>query len=295
MHLSKNLISAYFWVSLAYLLCLAFAYFTLIYLPDYHLITRLFIADFVATAAIFIFSYIFKNSSFYDPYWSVIPVFLLIAFWWWSSGIGDNIRQVLFLIIVLVWAIRLTFNWLRAWQGLHHEDWRYIELHQKTGVWYWLVSFLGIHLFPTVVVFLGCLPMFVVYSVGEANTLNWLDIVAFLLGILAVWLEATADNQLRKFIQSNPAKGQVIESGLWAYSRHPNYLGEILFWWSLFLFALAVGLNYWWAGVGALSITAMFVFITIDMMEKRQLNSKMAYADYQKRVPRLIPKLFKFK
>jgi steroid 5-alpha reductase family enzyme len=289
---SPNLTLAYFWVTLAYLLCFLGAYFSFVYFADYQLITRLFLADFIATVIIFIFSYLFKNSSFYDPYWSVIPVFLLIGFWLGQNSNGDFTRQILFLIITLAWAIRLTFNWLRGWQGLGHEDWRYIELNRQTGKWYWLVSFLGIHLFPTVVVFLGCLPMFATYSVANTQIINWLDIFAFLLGLLAVWLEATADNQLRKFIQSKPGQGQVIQSGLWAYSRHPNYLGEILFWWSLFFFALAAGLTYWWTGVGAVSITAMFVFITIDMMEKRQLKSKPTYADYQKRVPKLIPRFF---
>jgi steroid 5-alpha reductase family enzyme len=170
---------------------------------------------------------------------------------------------------------------------LHHEDWRYGHLQQQTGKFYWLVSFLGIHLFPTVVVYLGCLPMYAALSVSS-QSINLLDYIALIISLLAVLIEAIADEQLRSFVKSKPPKGSIMQQGLWAYSRHPNYFGEILFWFGLYLFGLAAGFEFWWTGVGALSIWAMFVFITIDMMEKRQLQNKPHYAQYAQRVSRWL-------
>ena len=72
----------------------------------------------------------------------------------------------------------------------------------------------------------------------------------------AIWLEARADKELRRFRLSNPPAGEFLHSGLWAWSRHPNYLGEMGFWWGLWLFALAANPGWWWSVVGPLTITA---------------------------------------
>ncbi len=123
---------------------------------------NLFIADVIATVVIFIFSMIFNNSSVYDPYWSVVPpviaVYLMIIF-----PDANQPRQLVIVALVLFWSIRLTMNWLRGWQGLRHQDWRYTSIAEKTGKWYWPVSFLGIHFMPTLFVFLGCLPLWYVH------------------------------------------------------------------------------------------------------------------------------------
>src|SRR5690349_15519700 len=108
-------------------------------------------ADTAATIVIFLFSVFTKNSSMYDPYWSVAPV--PIALFWLlqpgSAGFGSLRHDVLFVLLCL-WAVRLTFNWASQWKGLDHEDWRYREMHEQTGAFYWPVSFLGIHLMPTI-------------------------------------------------------------------------------------------------------------------------------------------------
>jgi steroid 5-alpha reductase family enzyme len=281
-----SLTRAYFWVIAAYFLGIGAGYFTLHYSPTQNLIVDVFLADLVATLIVFFFSYIFRNSSFYDPYWSLIPIFLIPAFWVGGEGNANFTRLVLMSIAVGAWGFRLTFNWARQWTGLQHEDWRYGHLKSQTGKYYWAVSFLGIHLFPTIVVYLGCLPMYAGLSVSP-RPINFLDFIALIISLLAVLIEALADEQLRNFNQSKPPKGSVMQAGLWAYSRHPNYLGEILFWLGLFVFALAADFKFWWTGIGALSIWAMFVFITIDMMEKRQLAHKPQYKQYAQRVSRL--------
>ena len=77
--------------------------------------------------------------------------------------------------------------------------------------------------------------------------------------------------------------------GLWAFSRHPNYLGEIMFWWGIFIFGLASGLHYWWTIIGALSVTLLFTCISIPLMEKRNLLRRPEYASVTKKIPVLFP------
>jgi len=258
--------------------------------PYEHPIAVAFAADVAATLAIFTFSFLFKNSSFYDAYWSVAP--LPIGVYWMAraESIGiDPTRQQLVLVLVAAWGARLTWNWARGWTGLEHEDWRYRMLAERTGPFYWAVSLGGIHMLPTLWVFLGCLPLYPALSVGVAP-LGWLDAVAFLVTAGAIAIEASADKQLLRFRREEHPADALLDTGWWSWSRHPNYFGEMLFWWGLFLFGLAAAPGWWWTGIGALSITLMFRFVSLPMIETRMLERRPAFAAYQSRVPIVIPR-----
>ena len=252
-------------------------------------LAQLALGTLTATAVIFVVSVAFDNSSMYDPYWSLQP--LAIAGYYVWAGWGDlSGRQILVTVLVLLYALRLTSNFYRDWPGLAKEDFRYANFRRRFGRLYWPVSFLGIHLFPTVMVFIGCLPMYAIASRG-ADGLGWLDAVATLVTIGAIALAFLADEQLRGF-RDNPAnRGWCMRTGLWARSRHPNYLGEITTWWGLWLFALSAGPVWWWTGVGAAAITLMFVFVSVPMMETRALATRAGYEDYRRQTPMLLPDL----
>ena len=95
-------------------------------------LSAIFIADLIATAVIFLFSRHFRNSSFYDAYWSVIPPF--IALYWLVTGSAATppLREMLVLGLILYWSTRLTLNWAIHWEGLQHEDWRYAMLRERS-------------------------------------------------------------------------------------------------------------------------------------------------------------------
>jgi steroid 5-alpha reductase family enzyme len=247
---------------------------------------RLAVADAVATAVVFAFSFVVDNSSVYDPYWSVAPI--VIAGWLAATGHGPAARRALVLLLVLAWALRLTWNWLRSWTGLDHEDWRYVDLRRKTGPGYWLVSALGLHFMPTVAVFLGLLPLGP--ALDGVAPLGALDALAFVVTGGAVLLETVADEQLRAFRRQKRDGDAIMAAGLWAHSRHPNYLGEVSFWWGLYLFGLAGGGGAWWTVAGAAWITIMFVFISVPMLDKRSVARRPAYADHMRAVPGLVPR-----
>jgi steroid 5-alpha reductase family enzyme len=236
---------------------------------------------------IFAFSFSFNNSSFYDAYWSVAPPCLA---WYWLRSAPPDVapaRQMLVLLLVLAWGIRLTANWVRTWRGLTHEDWRYVQMRGQTGRAYWLASFLGLHLAPTVVVFLGCVPIYLAVARGVAP-LGWLDLAATLVTTAAITIETIADLQLHRF-RATTRPGSTLTSGLWAYSRHPNYFGEALFWWGLWTFALATGVAAWWTAAGAATITAMLFFVSIPLIDERMRASRPDYAERQRRVSALVP------
>jgi steroid 5-alpha reductase family enzyme len=278
----------YFNIVVAYSISGAFAVLIGCLANDWQPLLQVAAADLTGTILIFGFSLFFNNSSVYDPYWSVAPIFIAL-FWVLSRPVGVNhwSRPTIVILLVFIWGIRLTWNWAVRWQGGSHEDWRYQDIRARCGRGYWPVSFLGIHLMPTVLVFLGCLSLYPILTAQK--TLHVLDGIAALVTISAIWIEARADRDLNYFTQQKTSNQGLLHTGLWSLSRHPNYLGEIMFWWGLFLFAMAANPTSWWTMIGPLSITALFVFISIPMIEKRLLARKPEYAGYIQTTPALIP------
>lgn len=280
-------------VALCYLLAGVAAAITVLVWRGHHPISVAFFADVMATVVIFVLSMVLANSSLYDAYWSVIPP--VIAIGWAAvapSGLssGAVARQVIVIVLVLAWAIRLTRNWTLGWTGFDHEDWRYSGLREglPRGVPWPVVSFLAIQLMPTLVVFVGLLPLWPALGIGR-HGFGVLDVVGILVTGGAIVLETEADRQMRAFTQNPVNRGKPMDQGLWGRSRHPNYLGEIGFWWGLWFFALAADPSWWWTVVGPLLIVALFEAASIPMMETRSLDRRPEYAAYQARVPKLIP------
>ncbi len=245
------------------------------------------IADLIGTLVIFAFSRVHKNSSFYDAYWSVVPPAIFL--YWWIETDAEGARLWLALLVIGAWAIRLTANWVYNWPGMHHEDWRYPLLKENAGKNEAIVDFAAIHLFPTLVVFLATIPTYVIVT-NTSRDVGWLDIVATIVGLGAVLVELVADRQLLRFVRERTS-GQVMDTGLWSWSRHPNYFGEVSFWLSLALFGLAASPDdAWWIFAGVVAMIAMFMFASIPMMEKRSLERRPDYQDVIDRVSVLVPR-----
>lgn len=255
---------------------------------DWHPLWKVALADVAATIAVFLFSVANNNTSVYDPYWSVAPVVIAA---WLAFGPGAardlDLRQVVVVSLIALYGARLTWNWARGWSGLGHEDWRYVDFRTKTGKLYWVTSLFGLHLFPTVMVLLGCLPLGAAL-VTPGPAFGVLDVVAAIVTLGAIAIETVADEQLRAFRRSKRADGDICDVGLWSWSRHPNYFGEISFWVGLWLFGVAAGAP-WWTAAGWLAMVALFAGASIPMAEKRSLSRRPHYAEHQKRVSMLIP------
>ena len=248
------------------------------------------IADLAATAFVFLFSMMFNNSSVYDPYWSAAPVpialFYLLIVRAPEAAVG--LRQIVLLALITVWGARLTWNWIRRWEGMRHEDWRYVGFRKRFGNLYWLVSFAGIHFFPTVMVYLGCMTM--LPALGMAgNSRFLLDTAGYIIVLTAIGLETVSDRQMDRFLKTPDQGGRVMDRGLWGIVRHPNYLGEILFWWGMWFFAISVAPGWWWTLAGPVAMTVMFSFVSIPMIERRMMRRRTEYRQYTESVPALLP------
>lgn len=249
------------------------------------------IADLIATLVIFGASRMHHNSSFYDAYWSVLPPYLA-GFWVIASAEEpDDLRVIAVLGVIALWAVRLTWNWARSWPGLHHEDWRYPLLRERAGRTELVVDLVAIHVVPTLQVFLAMVPAYAALAL-TGRPFGWLDVVAAAIGIGAVALEHVADEQMRAFTRRpSEERGAVMDEGLWGWSRHPNYFGEIGFWCSLALFGVAASPgDWWWLVLGAAAMIALFLGASIPMMERRSLERRPAYAEVVARVPMLVPR-----
>jgi steroid 5-alpha reductase family enzyme len=280
------MVRAFLFVLLAYATAGVIAVVTGILLRDQSPIIVVGAADIAATIVVFLFSVVVRNSSMYDPYWSVAPV--AIAIFWLlqpsSNGLA-NLRHVLIFALLCLWALRLTANWAYQWRGLEHEDWRYRDIKRQVGRFYWPASFLGIHLFPTILVFGGCLALWPTLS--DRNTrITWLDVVAALVTLTAIVIEATADWQMRRFRRSLSAKrdADAMPRGLWSVSRHPNYFGEVLFWWGLYLFVPLAYPEFRLVIIGPLLILGLFLGVSIPLMERHLIAGHPEYVAYQRRV-----------
>ena len=277
----KNRTLSFIIVSLVYVVSSAvgIAVYTAL---NFELWLNLLIADAIATVVVFIFSVIFKNASVYDPYWSVQPIIILISF-----ALFEQLSavKIVVLAVVCLWGVRLTANWAYTFKGLTHQDWRYTMLNEKTGVFYPLINFLGIHMFPTFVVYLCVLPATtLIISNATGSPISYLLICISIIGIVS---QGVSDCQMHHF-RKNRTTEQFISMGLWKYSRHPNYLGEILMWWGVGLCSVTALQSQWYLLLGALVNTLMFLIVSIPMADKRQAK-KDGFTEYKKHTHALIP------
>jgi steroid 5-alpha reductase family enzyme len=259
-------------------------------MPSTSLITAFLQADLAMTLFVFACSLYYRNSSVYDAYWSVIPFYFAVALL--AIYRGDlSWAQYAVAAVVSLWSWRLTLNWLRSWPGFDHEDWRYRDMAASSGKWYPLVNFFAIHLFPTLMVFGGMLPVFFVFS-QELSSLGLL-IAGLVVSLSGTALEFFADNTLAAFRRraDRPA-GQVLSEGLWGKCRHPNYLGEMLFWGGLALAGQAFSAP-WYASLGLAAMLLMFAFASIPMKEARMASRYKDFEAYKAATPMLIPRIGK--
>ncbi|TYA60195.1 DUF1295 domain-containing protein [Formosa maritima] len=252
-------------------------------------VLRFLYADLVMTIATFVFSLIKKNSSVYDAYWSVIPFFFILFWFFYFGGSNWEIYQWVCAIVVSLWSWRLTLSWARGFSGWHHEDWRYVNFRNQFGKYFQPINFLAIHLYPTIIVFLGMWPLFWVFDFSDLQNPFLFYFGAFI-SFLGVCFEYIADNQLDGFRKRKiKNKADILNTGIWSYSRNPNYLGEILFWFGL----LGMGLAFnapWHTSLGSIGMLLMFLFASIPMKEKQMLkNRPEAFKKYKREVSVLIP------
>jgi len=253
-------------------------------LPDMHIFWRIMIGDMTSTVFVFLTGVVLKNTSLYDPYWSVAPIVILTGLVIESRSLDAG--TLLLLAAVWYWGVRLTCNWAHTFKNLATQDWRYDKFKTKFPRAFQLISFLGINMFPTEVVLLCLLPGI---AFLQESAFNGITLLGFAVCVFAATLQLISDIQMHRFRRVNAGNRSIIRNGLWKHSRHPNYLGEIMMWWGVYIIMLSAAPHMWGLFVGPLVNTLMFLFISIPLADKRNHKVRDGFDEYVRETNSLLP------
>lgn len=233
-----------------------------------------------------IFSNILKDSSLADVYWGIYFIFIALGLFFQSSV--HNKIQYIALTLTVIWGLRLAGHIALRKVG-KPEDFRYQKWRTDWGKKFWWKNLLQNYLFQAFLALIISTSIIVIFYNQTSNvTVHWWQYLAIILWLFGFIFEAVSDHQLTQFLKNRINKESIINQGLWKYSRHPNYFGEITQWWALWI--LTIGLSYYYiALLSPLLITFLIVYVSgIPMLEKRYQNNKN-YIIYKKNTPILIP------
>jgi steroid 5-alpha reductase family enzyme len=248
-------------------------------------LSAFFAADAAATIIVWIFGLLFKNASMYDPYWSAAALTIVILFVCTSRSF--YVVDLFYIIVFAVWGLRLTINWAINWRDLNSQDWRYSMLKDKNPRLWLITNFFGINFMPTLIVFAALLPAYFAILIGGSP--NIVTYTGAVISTAAAVIQAVSDAQMLKFRNISSNKGKHMQTGLWRYSRHPNYFGEVAFWWGVWIIQISILPHVWWTVFAPILMTSLFLFISIPMMEKKLLATKESYREYKKATSMLMP------
>lgn len=230
-----------------------------------------------------------------DPYWTIIPVLIGHFYAVHPAAGGTGVREGLALGLIWLWSLRLTHNYFRRerWRLGDREDWRFAQQREESKHFWWY-SFFYAYLSQQLMLVGLTLPLWAVSF--RPATLGWGDALCSAGALAGIAIAYFADNQLRRFMAENErrkAHGEpkvlLLDTGLWKYSRHPNYFGEQLFWWSLAGFGVVVGEP--WVVAGTVINSIVLAVVTV-MVERRMLavdGRRAIYEDYIARTSVLLP------
>lgn len=250
------------------------------------LIVQMLVADIIATLFVFGFGLLIRNSSVYDPYWSVIPPLILFAFVL-ILDVRMTLGSAMLLAGITLWATRLTYNWYLNWENFASQDWRYTMIRKKQPKIWFLSNLFGINLMPTLIVFIQLIGA--VRFLQSETGFDLLILIGFLITLSAAAIQFIADRQMMHFRLTHSGQKACIEEGLWKYSRHPNYFGEVWLWWGVWLMYFGASRTLDLTIIAPILMSALFLFISIPMMEKKILATRPEYQSYRERVSILIP------
>ena len=226
-----------------------------------------------------------RDASIVDPFWGT--GFALVAWLGWASSDGAGPRRALALALVTVWGLRLSLHLLRRNAG-KGEDPRYRAMRVARGERFWLVSLFTVFLLQGALMWVISLPLQVAVAADEPARLGFLDGLGAALWATGFLFEAVGDWQLARFRRDPASRGRVLDTGLWRYTRHPNYFGDALLWWGLGCLGLAAGAA--WTLVSPILMTVLLLEVSgVSLLEKDIAQRRPAYRDYARRTSAFFP------
>lgn len=238
------------------------------------------------TTAVWIASLLRRDASLIDIFWG--PGFVLLA-WIYTLGVGtDSPRGVLVAALVTLWGLRLATHIAVRGRG-RGEDYRYAAMRQRWGGRFGWVSLFTVFWLQGGLMWLLSVPLYRAAASPDPAGLTWIDALAVSVFAVGLTCETVADLQLVRF-KADPANGgRVLTHGLWRYSRHPNYFGDALVWWGLWLFALATPGAAWTIYSPALMTLLLMRVSGVPLLERHMGETKPGYRDYVDRTSAFLP------
>ena len=232
-------------------------------------------------------SLIKKNASIIDPHWSLLFLAAMLA-GMWASGVQPEGRQVLLLAMVVIWSLRLSgYLFWRCWG--EEEDFRYQKWRKKNGAIWWWRSYFTVFILQGVLALIICVPLVAIWYTPNNAPLGILDALGVLIWLQGFYFEAMGDWQLARFRGNPDNKGKVLDTGVWRYTRHPNYYGDAAQWWGFYFVVLAAGA--WWTFYAPLFMTLLLLKVSgVALLERSLTRTKPQYADYIARTSAFIPR-----
>jgi len=226
-----------------------------------------------------------RDVSIIDILWA--PAFAILATASMLLSPTRDARAWIALTLVWFWAVRLGGHVFRRWRRHGHEDYRYATIRAARGPNFPLTSLVWIFWLQALLLWIISWPLQAALSF--VRPLNWLDGVGIALVVAGITIEGVADAQLTRFRADPQSAGRVLDTGLWAWSRHPNYFGDFTMWWGFFFIGLAAG-GPWWTVLGPVAMSALLIHYSgAGLMEDTIGERRPGYADYVKRTSLFVP------
>jgi len=227
-----------------------------------------------------------KNSSIVDIFWGmgfVITVWVIFLL----TPDGFTTRKLLLSGLVTIWGLRLSLHILfRNWG--RPEDFRYRAWRDEAGTAWWWRSFFKVFLLQGIILWIVAAPLLAAQLGAQPDYLTWLDILAIPVWLTGFFFEAVGDWQLARFKSDQANKGKVLQTGVWRYTRHPNYFGDAAQWWAYYLVAAAAG--GWWTIFSPVIMTTLLMRVSgVTLLEKSLKEEKPGYKEYMARTSEFIP------
>lgn len=227
-----------------------------------------------------------KDASIVDIFWGAGFV---IAAWIYFLLTPDGFmaRKLLIASLATIWGLRLAiYILIRNWG--HGEDFRYQKWREESGSNWWWFSFFKVFFLQGFLMWLISMPLLVAQINPLPARLVWLDFLGLLVWGIGFFFEAVGDWQLRRFKADPNNNGQLLRTGVWRYTRHPNYFGDAAQWWGFYLIAAAAG--GFWSVFSPVIMTLLLRNVSgVAMLEKTLKNTKPGYEDYVATTNAFIP------
>ncbi|HEY3637829.1 MAG TPA: DUF1295 domain-containing protein [Rhizomicrobium sp.] len=226
-----------------------------------------------------------RDVSIVDTLWA--PAFAIVA--WTCAALVPHVAQRgwIALGLISIWAIRLGGHVLSRWKRLGHEDYRYAEIRRKHGPNFALTSLFWIFGLQGILLWIISWPLQA--AVVSTATLGFIDLLGTLVTLGGILMEGIADAQLTRFRAEPQNRDKVLKTGLWAWSRHPNYFGDFLIWWGMFVLAFEGGAP-WWTILGPVVMSALLLRVSgVSLLEETITDRRPAYREYIQRTSSFVP------